>query len=98
VTSRIRLLVLIFQFDAAGVPSFAHHSFAADYDASKPVLVRGTVTRVAWVNPHVRFCIDVKDEFGRLTNWDFELGSPNTLMRSGWTRNSFKIGEDLVAR
>ena len=97
-TSRIRFLILVLQFGAAGVPSFAHHSFAADYDASKPVLLRGTVTRVAWVNPHVRFYIDVKDEFGRVTNWDFELGSPNTLMRSGWTRNSLKIGEEITVK
>jgi len=83
---------------AAAVPCAAHHSLAADYDVSKPVLLDGVVTRVDWMNPHVRFRMDVKDESGKVTNWEFELGSPNTLMRSGWTKNSLKIGQEVTVR
>src|SRR5690348_4741317 len=77
----------------AAVPAFAHHSFAAEYDASKPITLKGTVTKVEWMNPHARFYIDVKDDAGSVTNWEFELGSPNGLMRAGWTRNSLKQGD-----
>ena len=78
---------------AAAVPALAHHSFAAEFDRSKPVTLTGTVTKVEWANPHARFYIDVKDENGKVNNWDFELSSPNGLMRRGWTRNSLKIGD-----
>jgi hypothetical protein len=71
----------------------AHHSFSAEFDRNLPVSVTGTVTKVEWMNPHARFYIDVKDESGKVSNWDFELASPNGLMRRGWTRNSMKIGD-----
>jgi hypothetical protein len=77
----------------AAMPALAHHSFAAEYDAAKPVTLKGTVTKVEWMNPHARFYIDVKDDAGTVTNWEFELGSPNGLMRAGWTRNSLKQGD-----
>lgn len=77
----------------AAVPAIAHHSFAAEYDAAKPVTLTGTVTKVEWMNPHARFYIDVKDDTGKVSNWEFELGSPNGLMRRGWTRNSLKEGD-----
>jgi len=75
------------------VPMLAHHSFAAEYDSAKPVTLTGTVTNVEWMNPHARFYIDVKDESGAVNNWELELGSPNGLMRQGWTRNSLKKGD-----
>ena len=77
----------------AAVPGFAHHSFSAEYDRSKPIKLKGTVTKVEWMNPHARFYLDVKDDAGKVTNWEFELGSPNGLMRQGWTRNSLKVGD-----
>jgi hypothetical protein len=74
----------------------AHHSFAAEYDSAKPVTLTGTVTKVEWMNPHARFYLDVKDETGKVNNWEFELGSPNGLMRRGWTRNSLKEGDTVT--
>ena len=76
---------------------FAHHSFAAEFDASKPFKMTGLVTKVEWQNPHTFFYIDVTDPAtGKVTNWAMEMGSPNGLMRQGWTRNTLKIG-DIVA-
>jgi hypothetical protein len=77
----------------ASVPAIAHHSFAAEFDAAKPIKLTGSVTKVEWMNPHTYFYIDVKDEKGTVTNWGLEMGSPNGLMRQGWTRNSMKIGD-----
>ena len=77
----------------AAVPMVAHHSFAAEFDASKPIKLTGTVTKIEWMNPHAYFYIDVKDASGKVTNWGLEMGSPNGLMRQGWTRNSMKIGD-----
>jgi|SRR5580658_5367165 hypothetical protein len=77
----------------SALPAFAHHSFAAEYDASKPVNLKGVVTKVEWTNPHARFYVDVKDESGKVTNWNFELASPNVLTRNGWTRHSLKEGD-----
>ncbi len=76
----------------AALPVLAHHSFSAEYDRAKTVQLKGTVTKVEWMNPHARFYLDVADG-GKTTNWEFELGSPNGLMRQGWTRNSLKIGD-----
>ncbi|HVY67103.1 MAG TPA: DUF6152 family protein [Gammaproteobacteria bacterium] len=74
----------------------AHHSFAAEFDRSLPITVTGTVTKVEWQNPHARFYIDAKDASGATVNWDFELASPNGLMRQGWTRNSMKLGDTVT--
>jgi hypothetical protein len=74
----------------------AHHSFAAEYDANKPVTLKGTVSKVEWMNPHARFYVDVKDERGTVTNWNLELASPNVLVRNGWTRHSLKVGDEVT--
>jgi len=82
----------------AAMPILAHHSFAAEYDASKPITLTGAVTKVEWMNPHARFYIDVKGDNGQMANWELELGSPNGLMRGGWTRNSLKIGDMITVQ
>ena len=80
----------------SALPVFAHHSFAAEYDASKPIELKGRVAKVEWTNPHARFYIDVKDATGKVTTWNFELASPNVLSRNGWTRHSLKVGDVVV--
>jgi hypothetical protein len=74
-------------------PLVAHHSFAAEYDATKPITLTGPVTKVEWMNPHVYFHIDVKDAAGTVTNWAIEGGAPNTLYRAGWRKDSVKYGD-----
>ena len=86
-------LFLVLALSFAVSRAFAHHSFSAEYDRSKPVELTGTVTKLEWTNPHARIYIDVKDESGALVNWDFELGPPNGLMRQGWNRNSLRAGQ-----
>ena len=71
----------------------AHHAFSATFDAEKPIKLTGAVTKIEWQNPHTWFYMDVKGETGKATNWGMEMGSPNLLIRAGWSRNSMKIGD-----
>ncbi|HXC59899.1 MAG TPA: DUF6152 family protein [Steroidobacteraceae bacterium] len=80
----------------AGGAAVAHHSFASEFDAAKKLKLTGTVTKVEWRNPHTYFYVDVKGEDGAIHNWAMELGSPNVLMRRGWTRDSLKIGDQVT--
>jgi hypothetical protein len=80
---------------AAAASLSAHHSFAAEYDGTKPMTVTGTVTKVEWTNPHARIYVDVKDDKGIVTNWNFELGGPLQLNRLGWKRDSVKVGDEV---
>ncbi len=80
----------------ANVPLMAHHSFAAEFDAKKPVTMTGTVTKVDWTNPHVWFFINVKDDAGKTSNWGFEMGPPHLLQGQGWSRTTMKIGDTVT--
>jgi hypothetical protein len=80
----------------AAVPVLAHHSFAAEFDAKKPVKLSGTVTKMEWINPHAWIYIDVKNTDGTVTNWMVEAGAPNALLRRGWTKNSLLPGTEIV--
>lgn len=79
----------------ATTAAFAHHSFAAEFDSSKPIELTGIVTKVDWTNPHTYFYIDVVNDQGEYENWGIEMGSPNGLMRRGWHRNSLQIGDEV---
>jgi hypothetical protein len=87
------VVVIVAGLLVAARPIAAHHAFAAEFDANKPIKLTGAVTKVDWRNPHTWFFIDVKDDTGKVTNWALEMGSPNGLLRLGWTRNSMKIGD-----
>jgi hypothetical protein len=76
--------------------ALAHHSFAAEYDAKKPVTLTGTVTKVEWMNPHIFFYVDVKDSDGKVTNWRGEGGNLSGLMRRGWRKDSLKVGDTVT--
>ena len=80
----------------AAPPVFAHHSFAAEFDAAKPINVTGSLTKLDWINPHARLFIDVKGADGKIANWEIELGPPAILLRNGWTKNSVKAGDVLT--
>ena len=95
---RVQLGILIAGFGLliSTGPLAAHHSFAAEYDAAKPVTLKGVVTKLEWTNPHARFYVDVKDEKGGVTNWNLELASPNVLTRQGWSRKTLAVGDVIT--
>jgi hypothetical protein len=80
----------------AAPAAFAHHSFAAEFDAAKPIQLRGTVVKVEWINPHTWIHIDVKEPDGSTARWMIEGGTPNTLLRRGLTRNSLPQGTEII--
>ena len=80
----------------SAMPVLAHHSFAAEYDDKKPITLRGTITKVDWMNPHIWVYIATKDDAGKVTQWQCEGGPPNSLTRQGWSKNSLKEGDEVT--
>jgi len=91
-------VLLITGLVVTAAPVLAHHSFAAEYDGTKPVKVTGVVTKVEWTNPHIWFYLDVKDESGKVTNWGFSAGPPGVLQRRGITKDVLKIGNTVLVQ
>ena len=91
------ILTVAFGFLVGVVPLMAHHSFATEFDSTKPVKLQGWVTKIDWTNPHVWFYINVKNpETGKMVNWGFEMGPPHGLQGQGWTRETMKIGDEVI--
>jgi Family of unknown function (DUF6152) len=90
------VLLLVAALLASGRPALAHHSFAAEFDGSKPVRLVGKITRVEWTNPHSYFYVDVADDKGNVTNWACEGASPLALTRRGWKKGDLKLGDTVV--
>ena len=90
-----RLVMLAALVVCSPVFAAAHHSFAVEYDATKPVEGTGIVSRVEWTNPHMRVYVDVRDGNGAVTSWNLELGSPNSVVRRGWTKKDLKAGDRI---
>src|ERR1700674_2143722 len=93
----IAILAAVVGFAAAG-PALAHHSFSAEFDGSKPIELKGIVTRIEWANPHVYFYIDVRDASGAAVTWGCETTGPNGPIRQGWKRDSLKVGDEIVVK
>ena len=89
----LRILVVTVALVA---PLAAHHSWTADYDAGKPVAVKGTVTKVEWTNPHTHFYVDSKDDKGEVTSWNFEMASTVAIERCGWSRKTLQVGDQVT--
>jgi hypothetical protein len=82
----------------AALPALAHHSFAAEYDSQKPIKLIGTVTKVEWMNPHIYYYVDVKNQTGKITNFAVEGGTPNQLYRQGWRKDSLRVGDVVTVQ
>ena len=94
---RLRLALAVAGFGVlSAIPLAAHHSFAAEFDGTKAVRLRGTLSKIEWTNPHSYFYIDVKDEKGNVVNWGCEAGSPGALSRRGFKKGDIKLGDELV--
>jgi hypothetical protein len=78
------------------VPVLAHHPFSAEFDGTKPIQLKGVVTKIDWANPHVYFYIDVKGAAGKVENWGCETAGPGGLLRRGWKRDSLQVGDEVT--
>ena len=93
---RALVVMLAVAASVSGVQLHAHHSFAAEFDANRPLTLKGVVTKIEWSNPHTYFYMDVTGTDGKVVNWGMEMGSPNGLMRQGWTRNTLHVGDEVT--
>lgn len=78
------------------MPALAHHSFVAEFDSKQTVILKGTVTKLEWANPHIWVYLEVKDDKGNAVRWQCEGGPPNTLTRNGWSKDSLKLGDQVT--
>jgi hypothetical protein len=90
--------VLLSGLMAAPYSVSAHHAFAAEYDADKPVTLNGKLTKIEWINPHGYVHVDVKDANGKLNDWLIEFGAPNSLLRKGFRKTDFPVGADVTVK
>ena len=90
--------ILIAGLLLCAMPAAAHHAFATEFDANKPVTMKGIVTKIDWANPHVWFYLNVKNEAGTVENWGFEMGPPHLLQGQGWTRTTMKLGDVVTVQ
>jgi hypothetical protein len=94
--NRTLVLATVLGVSIAAAPAWAHHAFSAEFDANKQVTLRGTITKMEWINPHAWIHMNVKGDNGALVSWAIELGPPNSLLKRGWTRNSVPPGLEIL--
>jgi hypothetical protein len=91
-----KILLIVSALLIVSTQALAHHAFSAEFDDKKPLQLKGTITRMEWINPHAWLHIDVKDANGKVTSWDIELGPPNALVKRGWTKTSVPVGKEVI--
>jgi hypothetical protein len=94
--TKLQVLAVVTCLMAASIPTWAHHSFSAEFDGTKQIILQGKVTKMEWINPHAWLHIDVKGPDGKVVNWDIELGPPNALVKRGWNKKSIPAGIEVI--
>ena len=94
--TKLAVMIAVAGLFMSAAPVFAHHAFAAEFDAKRLVKLRGTVSKMEWINPHAWIHVDVKDPDGNVVSWMIEAGTPNTLFRRGFTKNSLAQGTEIL--